>query len=172
MKTTNTKRLIATGKNKERYSFTVKNRYEYNYKKEKLVVELIDEPDGFTILSCNGVRYPVEIVSRRQNHYEVLVNGVGYSFAVETPFSLNRNKLLASLNPGGRVETITSPMPGKVLDILVEAGQQVQKGEPLLILEAMKMQNSILSTVSGQVVKITVAKDENVAKGAVLIEIK
>lgn len=172
MKTTSTKRFIATGKNKEQYSFTVKNRYEYNYKKNKLVVELIEEPDGFTIFSCNGVRYPVEIVARKQNHYELLVNGVSYSFAVETPFSLSRNKLLASLNPGGSAEVVTAPMPGKVLDITVEPGQQVQHGDPLLILEAMKMQNSILSTVSGQVVKVNVAKDENVAKGAVLIEIK
>ena len=167
----NTKRLIATGKNKERYTFTVKNRYEYINRKEKLVVELIDEPDGFTILSCNGVRYPVEIVSHRQNHYEVLVNGVSYSFAVETPFSLNRNKLLASLNTTDRSESISSPMPGKVIDILVEQEQKVQQGEPLIILEAMKMQNSILSTVAGQVVKINVAKNDNVAKGAVLVEI-
>ena len=172
MKTTNTKRLIATGKNKERYSFTVKNRYEYNYKKDKLAVELIEEADGFTIFSCNGVRYPVEIVARRQNHYELLVNGVSYSFAVETPFSLSRNKLLASLHSGGSAEVVTAPMPGKVLDITVEPGQQVEPGDPLLILEAMKMQNSILSTVSDQAVKVNVEKDENVAKGAVLIEIK
>ena len=65
-----------------------------------------------------------------------------------------------------------SIIPGTILNVFVKEGDIVKEGEPLLILEAMKMQNSILSTVSGQVVKINVAKDENVAKGAVLIEIK
>lgn len=167
-----TKKLIAFGKNNQRYNFSIKKRYEYIYKREKLSVEIVEEPDGFTVIRCNGVRYPVEIVSQHQNNYEILVNGVSYSFSVETPFSLYRSKLLASLNPNGASERIVSPMPGKVLDVMVEQGQEVQPGDALLVLEAMKMQNSIQSTVKGVVTKINVAKDASVAKGDLLIEVE
>lgn len=167
-----TKKLIAFGKNNKRYSFSIKKRYEYIYKRKKIRVEIVEEPDGFTVIRCNGLRYPVEIVSQHQNQYEVLVNGVSYSFSVETPFSLYRSKLLESLAPSGGSEKIQSPMPGKVLDVLVEKGDEVQPGEPLLVLEAMKMQNSILATSKGVVTKVYVTKDANVGKGDVLVEIE
>ena len=50
------------------------------------------------ILLYKGIRYPVEIVSRRQNEFEILLNGVAYTFTVETPFSLNRKRLFWEQN--------------------------------------------------------------------------
>jgi biotin carboxyl carrier protein len=177
-KTDNTKtgkietKLIALGENKVEYEFTVKDDYEYSYKKQDVKIELIEEADGFTILSCMGVRYPVEILSHRQNTYEILVNGVGYSFSIETPFSLSRKKMLFSKEPPLKTMVIRAPMPGKILDIMVESGQTVNSGEALLVLEAMKMQNTITSLAKGIVSKVVVKPGINVGKDDVLIEIE
>jgi pyruvate carboxylase subunit B len=63
-------------------------------------------------------------------------------------------------------------MPGKIIDILVEEGSEVKEGEPIIILEAMKMQNEIASHVTGVVKSITVKKNDSVMKDDVMIEIQ
>ena len=60
-------------------------------------------------------------------------------------------------------------MPGLVLDILVKVGDEVKKGDPLMILEAMKMENILKSASDGVIKKINVEKKQAVEKGQVLI---
>ena len=68
-------------------------------------------------------------------------------------------------------KNILSFIPGTVLDILVSAGQNVSKGDDLMVLDAMKMQNRLKSPVEGTVKQINVQKGTRVAKGVLLIEI-
>ena len=63
-------------------------------------------------------------------------------------------------------------MPGTILDIKVQNGEKVSKGQVLAILEAMKMENEIMSPVDGEVVSIQVAKGASVNAGDVLIAIQ
>lgn len=65
-------------------------------------------------------------------------------------------------------EPVKSPMPGNILKINVAQGQQVNEGDVLMILEAMKMENEIVATKSGTVAQIAVAKGAVVETGAVL----
>ncbi|HNY53101.1 MAG TPA: biotin/lipoyl-binding protein [Bacteroidales bacterium] len=67
--------------------------------------------------------------------------------------------------------SVVSYIPGTVLDILVKEGQAVKKGEDLIILEAMKMQNFIKSVIAGRIKKITVEKGDRIGKGTLLLEI-
>lgn len=169
---TRTNTLIALSNDKNEYTFTVKNNYEYSYKKQKIKVEIIEESDGFSIISANGLRYPVEVVSRQQNAYEILINGVSYFFSVETPFSLIRKKLLTTIIPAPKNEIIKAPMPGKILDVMVIPGQTVYCGDALLILEAMKMQNTIISHTKGVIGKVMIKPGDTVGKDDSLVEIK
>jgi biotin carboxyl carrier protein len=130
-----------------------------------------DEKYGTYILWKNR-KYPVEIVSSRQNRYEILFNDISYTFTVETPFSLQRMKVLNSKKGKVEKEFIKAPMPGKIIDVLVREGASVLRGEPLLILEAMKMQNEIISPVSGTIVKVMAKANTNVMKDDLLVEIK
>jgi len=67
---------------------------------------------------------------------------------------------------------VLSFIPGTVLDILVKPGQAVRKGDDLMILDAMKMQNHLKCKVDGKVKKILVSKGDKVSKGLVLLEME
>jgi biotin carboxyl carrier protein len=69
-------------------------------------------------------------------------------------------------------KAIISFIPGTVLEILVEKGQDVRKGEDLVILDAMKMQNIMKCNIDGTIKKIHVKKGDKVSKGTILLELK
>ena len=165
-----TKYIALSGSNTA-YEFTVKNNYEFSLKRQNMRIDLVEEADGFLILLYKGIRYPVEIVSRRQNEYEILLNGVAYTFSVETPFSLNRKRLLAGRQSEIFDITIKSPMPGKILDVSIEVGQEINKGDTLVVLEAMKMQNVIVASQKGRVRRVCVSAGQTVSKDEILVEI-
>ncbi len=66
---------------------------------------------------------------------------------------------------------ITAPMPGKVLEVLVKLGETVSSGDPLLLLEAMKMEMPLLAPVDGLISSISVCEGDGVSPGQTLIEI-
>ena len=67
---------------------------------------------------------------------------------------------------------ILSFIPGTVLDIMIKAGQSVKKGDDLMILDAMKMQNKLKCIMDGKVKSISVKKGDKVSKGTVLMELE
>jgi biotin carboxyl carrier protein len=67
---------------------------------------------------------------------------------------------------------ILSFIPGTVLDILIKPGQSVSKGDDLMILDAMKMQNKLKCSIDGKVKTIAVKKGDKVSKGTVLLELE
>ncbi len=164
--------LIAVEDNGETFEFQVQNSYEFSTKGRKLKIEQIEESDGILLFACEGVRYPVEIVSVKQNHYEVMVNGVSYHFDIETPFSLKRRKILEANKAESLVEEIHAPMPGKIASIAVTKGQEVNAGDPVIVLEAMKMQNTLTSPIKGVITAINAKEGTNVGKDDLLVEIK
>ncbi|MBQ3635205.1 MAG: biotin/lipoyl-binding protein [Bacteroidales bacterium] len=166
--------LIAVSNNQEKssYEFQVKNQYEFSSKGRKLKVEMVEEADGIMLISCEGVRYPFEIVSIKQNTYEVMVNGVSYTFTIETPFSLKRRQILAAQKPADAGEELRAPMPGKIVSVLVKPGQEVQPGTALVVLEAMKMQNTLSATEAGIVGTVAVKEGQTVSKDDLLVETK
>lgn len=170
---TQDKELITLNKeSNEEYNFVLKKDGKIEYDFEKLDAKIEHTQDGFTVISVNGVSYPVEIISNHQNDYELLVNGVSYSLSVETPFSLQRKKMLASQASESTTIRLKAPMPGKILEVMVETGDSVKAGDTLLILEAMKMQNAILSSTKGVIKKVLVKAGDTTSKSDLLIELE
>lgn len=166
------KKLYVLSSENRKFSFSLPLKQTIRIGKRDYEVKLkADEKYGTYILWKNR-KYPVEIVSSRQNRYEILFNDISYTFTVETPFSLQRMKVLNSKRGKVEKEYIKAPMPGKIIDVLVREGSNVLRGEPVVILEAMKMQNEILSPVNGVIVKVSARANTNVMKDDLLIEIK
>jgi glutaconyl-CoA/methylmalonyl-CoA decarboxylase subunit gamma len=166
------KKLYALSSENKKFSFSLPLKHTIRIGKRDYEVQLkADEKFGTYILWKNR-KYPVEIVRSSQNKYEILFNDISYTFTVETPFSLQRKKVLNSRQGKVEKEFIKAPMPGKIIDVLVREGAPVQKGESLVILEAMKMQNEILSPVNGIVERVTAKPNTNVMKDDLLVEIK
>ena len=77
----------------------------------------------------------------------------------------------SAASASGPGEKITAPIPGKVMSVMAKAGDSVSAGQVLLVIEAMKMENNIMSPIDGTVKEVLVSKDADVATGDLLIVI-
>ena len=109
--------------------------------------------------------------------YKVNVNGTQYMVEIEliggaaaaAQAPVQAAPAPAAAPAGG--ETVTSPMPGTILDVKVAAGQAVKSGDVLMVLEAMKMENEIMAPCDGTVAAVNVTKGAAVQSGDVLCSI-
>lgn len=108
--------------------------------------------------------------------YRVTVNGTAYEIELEeltgaAPAAAPAAAAPAPAAPAGG-EQVTSPMPGTILDVKVSQGASVKKGDVLMILEAMKMENEIMCPCDGKVASINAAKGAAVESGTLLCVIQ
>ena len=101
-------------------------------------------------------------------NYTITVNGTAYQVTVEEGFAGAAAPAPAAAPAAGGV-TITSPMPGKILGIKAAAGTAVKRGQVILLLEAMKMENEIVAPQDGTVASINVHKGDTVNSGDTLV---
>ena len=112
-------------------------------------------------------------------NYVITVNGTSYDVTVEevggaapvaaTPVAAPVKAAPAkAAAPAAGSVSVTAPMPGKILNVRLQAGAVVKKGDVILILEAMKMENEIVAPEDGTIASINVATGDSVEAGAVL----
>lgn len=109
-------------------------------------------------------------VNREEKTVSLKLNGKAFSIELKDRHDLLLEKLGMSDLTANKVNDLKAPMPGLILSINIEAGQEVKKGEPLLILEAMKMENVIKSPTDGTISQILVKHGQSVEKNQVLIQ--
>lgn len=108
----------------------------------------------------------------QQKKMTVEVNGEKFELEISDEYDQLVTKMGLGAATGQKLKNIKAPMPGLVLDILVEAGQTIQKGDQLLILEAMKMENVLKAQGEGVVKSIEITKGQAVEKGQIMIEME
>ena len=106
--------------------------------------------------------------------YKVNVNGTAYEVEIEemTGVPAAAPVAAAPAAPAGAGERVAAPMPGNILSVNVAAGDTVKKGQVLMILEAMKMENEIMAPCDGRVTSVAVTKGAAVESGALLCTIQ
>ena len=95
-----------------------------------------------------------------------------FNLEIKDPLDQMLDKMGFGVNAEKQIKEIKAPMPGLVLEISVTNGQEVAAGDKMLILEAMKMENSINIPSNATIKKILVKKGQAVDKGQVLIELE
>ena len=132
------------------------------------------------VVTVNGERYEVEVervdgksssLSRKQMERGVKTRVETEPAVSAAPVSASAAAAPAASNAGGG-SAVISPMPGVILDIKVKEGDSISEGQGVVILEAMKMENEIVSEFTGTVSAIRVKKGDTVDTDAVLVEIK
>jgi biotin carboxyl carrier protein len=116
--------------------------------------------------------YEAEIISTDfiAKKYTVKVNNTTYEVAISDALDILIQSMGIERGRTKIINAIKAPMPGLILEISVTIGQEVKENDPLLILEAMKMENSFLSPRDGVIKSIAVEKGNAVDKGQLLIE--
>ena len=133
-----------------------------------------------------GAPYNVRINGIEENIAKVEVNGIEFDVELEKPVAQPKPVVRAVAAPVKTVEApkaaqeavaqgvtaVKAPLPGTVNDIKVTVGQAVKKGQTVVVLEAMKMENNIDAERDGKIAEVRVAKGDTVMEGAVLVTIE
>jgi biotin carboxyl carrier protein len=122
------------------------------------------EPGVYSVL-LGGASYEIRILPAAGR---LIASVAGRRFAVEVrdPRDAGRNSLAAI---GSGRQNVTAPMPGKVVRVLVEKGDQAEVGQGLVVVEAMKMQNELNAARPGRVMEIRAREGETVGAGDILV---
>ncbi len=122
----------------------------------------------------NNKAYDCELIAKdiENKTLTVSVNGNKYELKIEDEYDLLVKEMGLSVLTSQKISDIKAPMPGLIIDVLVEPGQAIEKGTPILILEAMKMENVLKAEGEGIVKSIEIVKSQAVDKGQVLIEME
>ena len=142
--------------------------YKYKINGNEYKVAIGDIENGIAEVQVNGTPYKVELEKKAAPTVKV-----SSPKPAAAPRTATGEKVIAKAAPkaaaGGT--PVKAPLPGVVLDINVSVGQEVKASDVVIVLEAMKMENSIKAGVDGKVASISVAKGDSVLEGATMVTI-
>ena len=158
-----------------KYKAQINNHFDVEINPEHLAnLDVVLSDDGtFHILQDNQA-YAAQVVevNYEKKQFHIKVNGRDYQVNLEDQFDQLVSALGLEVVSGMKLKDVKAPMPGLVLDVAVSPGQEIKKGDKLLILEAMKMENVIKSDGEGIIKAIHINEGIAVDKGQLLIEME
>jgi biotin carboxyl carrier protein len=163
------------------YKIKVNNDHDLSFEKKDNTWQLNGKEFAFDMIENNKTSfhflkdnrsYTAEVVShnKAEKSLQVKVNRVIYTVSVKDKYDELLHQLGLDKMMSNKLTNIKAPMPGLVLNILVAEGAEVKKGDALLVLEAMKMENILKSPADAKVRAVSVKKGMAVEKNQVLIE--
>lgn len=154
------------------------SEYRIERKGDKILLNGVDTPadmkelrPGSWHILLDGKSVEIEVlhIDKASRNYVLRVNGKQTDVTLRDRFDDLLRELGMDNNAASRVGDLKAPMPGLVVDVPVAEGQSIQKGDTLVILEAMKMENALKATGNAVVKKISVKKGQAVEKNEVLV---
>src|SRR5215218_8783550 len=150
------------------------NDFEFLFTQQQIDgVDLIrTSPTAFNLLnnyrSVNAVLIEADPSAKKQT---IEIESENFDIQIMDELDMMLDKMGFGTAAGKQIKEIKAPMPGLVLEVAVSEGQQVHEGDKLLILVAMKMENSILINTAATIKHIAVRAGQAVDKGQVLVEL-
>ena len=129
-------------------------------------------------VTINGERFQVEVEDLNQRPIVAHVDGSRFEIDLDQTdipgnpdFDLHQPEAEVHSIPAGTACDVTAPMPGDIVGIHVKVGQVVKPGDPLCVLDAMKMKNTIHAPQSGTIAEVCVAEGQSVEYGVILFKL-
>ncbi len=158
-----------------KYTGIVNEEFEFNFDQsnaQQWDIVAVGEQEFHVLNGHEATKAKVIESDFHSKSITVQVNGNTYQVQIKDEYDQLIKQLGLSASTSSKMKDLKAPMPGLVLDVVVQVGQQINKGDNLLILEAMKMENVIKSAGEGVVKSILVEKGKSVDKGEVLLEME
>lgn len=162
------------------YQLNVNNKYNFNIttvnkqlhvNDETVILDRTELGANKTHVIYQNNSYNIEVVelNKEEKTAIVKVNGNVYTLTIKDQFDQLLKQLGMDNLAVNKIQQIKAPMPGLVLSVLVAEGAEVKKGDNLLVLEAMKMENMIKSPTDGIIKKIEIKQGDKVEKNEILV---
>lgn len=164
--------VVRSGGREERVEVT-RSGAGYEVRLGERTVRVDHAPAGGVLASLviDGRQAEVSVHHKGNGTYQVAARSAIHEVEVVDPLTWLALQAHGSVAASGR-QRVNAYMPGRVVAVLVEVGQEVEAGQGLVVLEAMKMENEIQAESSGTVARIRVQPGDAVEGGAVLVEIE
>ncbi|MCH8486592.1 MAG: acetyl-CoA carboxylase biotin carboxyl carrier protein subunit [Candidatus Cyclonatronum sp.] len=164
--------------------------FETTINKKNRTVEILDSGnkaliDGevapFSFERLDATRYILRLgytthiisnITKNDNQLEYTIDGKWHTASVKDEQMMLLDRMGFKVESSAGEGILKAPMPGKIVAILVEEGAEVAEGQPVVILEAMKMENELKSPSAGRIKSISAAAGQSVEKNGVLLEIE
>jgi len=156
------------------YKVAINDKISANRSPDDGELNLLDvqkDGDGAYHIIYRNKTYSVCLLefNSTEKRITLLINGNKYKVVLEDQYDVLLKSMGMGANASKKLKLLKAPMPGLVLDVLINVGDEVKKGAPLIVLEAMKMENVIKSPGEAKVSSIEVSKGAAVEKNQVLI---
>ena len=139
---------------------------------EEFKLEISEDGPYVYHVGWNGKNYNVQVLPGDDEiHPRIRVNGNTFNIELIDKFDELLKELGMEILTVSKVKDIKSPMPGLIVKILKQVGDDVEVGDPIILLEAMKMENEIRASASGIIKTISTKENSSVEKGQSLLEI-
>ncbi len=143
----------------------------FKVNEEQLSLDIADLGKGRFHILKNNKSFNAELVEidRVKKQFTIKVNNTTYELELEDKYDMLLQKLGMDAIGASAVSDLLAPMPGLVLSTAVSAGDTVKKDDPLVVLEAMKMENVLKSPIDGVIKEVSVNSGDTVEKNQTLI---
>jgi biotin carboxyl carrier protein len=164
---------------------------EFDFKiLDKVYKTSVEAKDYYYVVAIGDKKFEVDAQFMTPNCLSILINNKihtvylvenegkkylsigGHQFCFEKTEATSERRFLSETGATEGTQVVTAPMPGEVIKVFVSNGEKVHKGKSLIILEAMKMEHEMKSTVEGHVEKVHVSTGNLVSAGEILVELK
>ncbi len=156
---------------KKNFSATVNEGFEFDLsEEEKIPFSRVDKDGIHALTNGNSITGHLIESDFLNREYSFRINGTRYDVRIKNELQLLIGKLGLAAGAVSVSNELKAPIPGLITEVLAAEGATVKKGDGLLILEAMKMENKLLATQDAVIKKIAIKKGDTVDKGMMLIE--
>ena len=149
----------------------VNNKYDFTLDGNEKEIDIIEIKDGIFHIIKDNKSYNAEVLkaNKEEKSFVIRVNGNKYTVQLKDKYDDLLKELGMEMGSSTKVKDLKAPMPGLVVDVRVKKGDEVKKGDALVVLQAMKMENIIKCPTEGSIKKIHITKGNAIEKNQIMI---